>query len=99
MGTAIQAAAFNLLATLISIRACFSRNWESQVELLIEQATVQEKPVWLVHACGMTFSFHDEASAVQFATKLQERVDAPHQLSAEAVKLWAAEHYHMLRGS
>jgi hypothetical protein len=69
------------------------------VELLIEQATVQGKPVWLVHACGMTFSFHDEVSAVVFATKLEERVDAPHQLSAETEKHWASEHYHMLRGT
>ncbi|MDA8485407.1 hypothetical protein NNO07_20260 [Pseudomonas resinovorans] len=69
------------------------------MELLIEQTAMQDEPVWRVHACGMTFSFHDEASAVTFATKLEERVDAPHHLSAETVKLWAAEHYHMLRGS
>ncbi|QEY62930.1 hypothetical protein FXN65_12905 [Metapseudomonas lalkuanensis] len=69
------------------------------MERVIEQATVQDKPAWLVHACGMTFSFHDEASALAFVTKLEERVDAPHQFSAETVKHWAAEHYHLLRGS
>ncbi|MDH4557730.1 hypothetical protein E8F11_21575 [Pseudomonas sp. BN417] len=69
------------------------------MDLRIEQASEQGQSVWLVHACGMTFNFADQASAVAFAAKLEERVDAFHQLSAETVKHWTAEHFRMLRGS
>lgn len=69
------------------------------MDLSIELISSQEEPVWLVHACGMTFIFSDQASATTFAVKLDERVNAPHFLSQETRKHWAAEHFRMLRGS
>jgi hypothetical protein len=65
----------------------------------IELVSTLDKPIWLVHACGMTFSFTDQLSATKFATKLEERVNAPHQFPPETLKHWAAEHYRMLRNS
>ncbi|MGH8434055.1 MAG: hypothetical protein ACRERX_06155 [Pseudomonas sp.] len=69
------------------------------MDLSIELASRQEKPVWLVHACDMTFSFSDETSAKSFAAKLEERMRAPHVLRQETLKHWAAKHFRMLRGS
>lgn len=69
------------------------------MNLQIERACEHDNVVWLVRACGMTISFADQGSAVAFARKLEERVDAPHQLSAETVKHWTAEHFRMLRRS
>lgn len=69
------------------------------MDLSIEPVSRQGRPSWLVHACGMTFSFSDQASAATFAAKLEERVSAPHLLPQETQKHWAAEHFRMLRGS
>ncbi|WP_342246344.1 hypothetical protein [Pseudomonas sp. OTU5201] len=69
------------------------------MDLSIESATRDDRPVWLVHACGMTFTFVERASAAAFAAKLEERVDAAHCLPRETQQHWAAEHYRMLRGS
>lgn len=69
------------------------------MNLSIELIARPDKPVWLVHACGMTFCFSDQLSAETFAAKLDERVSAPHALPPETQKHWAAEHFRMLRGS
>ncbi|WP_166365564.1 hypothetical protein [Pseudomonas akapageensis] len=69
------------------------------MNLSIELVPTQEKPIWLVHACGMTFSFSDQASAATFAAKLEERVNAPHILPQETQKHWVVEHFRMLRGA
>ncbi|WP_152223358.1 hypothetical protein [Pseudomonas sp. SCB32] len=69
------------------------------MKLRIERAWKQDKLIWLVHACGLTLSFADEASAVSFAAKLEERVDAPHQLPAKTLERWAAEHSRLRGGS
>jgi hypothetical protein len=65
----------------------------------IELVSRPDKPLWLVHACGMTFSFADPVSATAFSTKLAERVNAPHQIPPETLKQWEAEHSRMLRNS
>lgn len=59
--------------------------------LSIELIVRQEEPIWLVHACGMTFSFSDQPSATTFAVKLEERVNAPHVLPQQTLEQWAAE--------
>ncbi|RJG10891.1 hypothetical protein D3879_14485 [Pseudomonas cavernicola] len=69
------------------------------MHLSIELVSRQDPPTWLVHACGMSFSFSDPASAAAFAAKLEERVSAPHRLPPEIQKHWAAEHFRMLRNS
>ncbi|MBO9547943.1 hypothetical protein [Pseudomonas sp.] len=64
----------------------------------IEQASVQGRPRWRVHACGMTFTFPTQESAHNFASKLAERVDAPHPLPAETLKYWDAQQARMKQG-
>lgn len=66
------------------------------MDLRIEQACELGRVIWLVHACGLTFKFLDQSSALAFARKLEERVDAPHPLPIETVERWAAEHARLL---
>ena len=42
-----------------------------------------DNEVWLVTADSMAFSFSCQASALTFAAKLKERIDAPHSLPDE----------------
>lgn len=42
-----------------------------------------DSEVWLVTAGSMAFSFSSQASALTFAAKLKERIDAPHSLPNE----------------
>jgi len=49
-----------------------------------------------VHACGTVFSFGDQSSAVAFADKLKERVEADHHISESVLQRWADEHNRML---
>jgi hypothetical protein len=67
--------------------------------LTIETTLRHDQQIWRVHAYGATFDFIDQTSAEAFARKLEERVNAPHELPRETVGHWAAEHYRMLRGS
>jgi hypothetical protein len=57
---------------------------------LIEFVSHPADPVWLVHACGMSFHFTDQQSASTFASKLEERVNARHVLPQEALQHRAA---------
>lgn len=83
----------------LSISPSLSVLRERQLDLSIESGTREDKPLWLVHTCGMTFTFVERASAANFAVNLQERVSAVPCLPQETQKRWAAEHYRMLRGS
>lgn len=62
------------------------------MDISIQQVTNQGFESWQVEVFGVTVSFKDRASALAFAVKLQERVDAPHQLSEETLRRWEAEH-------
>ncbi|WP_343597129.1 hypothetical protein [Pseudomonas sp.] len=68
------------------------------MNFLIEQASVQGRPGWLVHACGMTFTFITQDAAQNFASKLAERVDAPHLLPTQTLKYWNAQHARLKQG-
>lgn len=68
------------------------------MNFLIEQASVQGRPSWLVHACGMTFTFPTQDAAHNFASKLAERVDAPHPLPPETLKYWNVQHARLKQG-
>ena len=50
------------------------------MDVVIERIETVGPDIWLVHACGMTFTFGDQASAVSFADKLKERVEACHTI-------------------
>ncbi|MGY4532067.1 hypothetical protein ACVW0Y_001183 [Pseudomonas sp. TE3786] len=67
------------------------------MSLLIERVCGQDRPIWLVQAYGLTFRFFDERSAATFASTLEARVNAPHQLPEDTVKHWAREHWRILR--
>jgi len=76
----------------------FTCQQERNMNFLIEQASEQGRPSWRVHACGMTFTFPTQDSAYSFASKLAERVDAPHQLPQETLKYWNAQHARLKHG-
>lgn len=50
------------------------------MEISIQQVNRGDRQEWLVEAFGMKVPFRDRASALAFAVRLQERVDAPHWL-------------------
>lgn len=50
------------------------------MEISIQQVNRGDRQEWLVEAFGMKVPFRDRASALAFAVRLQERVDAPHRL-------------------
>jgi hypothetical protein len=72
---------------------------ECQMNLSIELLSTQQKPIWLVHACGATFSFSDQPSASTFAPKLEEPVNAPHIFPQETQKHWPTSHLILPRDS
>ncbi|EJM88974.1 hypothetical protein PMI33_02439 [Pseudomonas sp. GM67] len=67
--------------------------------LPIELVARQPTPFWVVHAYGMNIRFSDQKSAEKYATKLEERVCAPHALPLEIQKQWTVEHFRMVRGA
>ena len=50
------------------------------MEIAIQQVNRGGREEWQVEALGMKVPFRDRASALAFAVRLQERVDAPHWL-------------------
>ncbi|MCY1446562.1 hypothetical protein D9M71_631420 [compost metagenome] len=50
------------------------------MEIAIQQVSRGGREEWLVEALGMKVPFRDRASALAFAVRLQERVEAPHRL-------------------
>ncbi|AYF86313.1 hypothetical protein SA496_14085 [Pseudomonas sp. JS3066] len=50
------------------------------MEISIQQVIRGDRLEWLVEALGMKVPFRDRASALAFAVRLQERVEAPHWL-------------------
>jgi hypothetical protein len=71
--------------------------WEgSSIDILIKRVETVGPDIWQVHACGTVFSFGDQSSAVAFADKLKERVEADHHISESVLQRWADEHNRML---
>ncbi|MDH4611032.1 hypothetical protein [Pseudomonas sp. BN102] len=50
------------------------------MDIAIQQVSRGGKEEWQVEALGMKVPFRDRASALAFAVRLQERVEAPHWL-------------------
>ncbi|AOE86127.1 hypothetical protein [Pseudomonas sp. TCU-HL1] len=65
------------------------------MDIAIQRLNDQGGDVWQVEACGMAVSFKDQASAISFAEKLKERVEAPHCVSEDVLQRWADEHSRM----
>ncbi|BAU73980.1 hypothetical protein [Metapseudomonas furukawaii] len=58
------------------------------MEIAIQQVRRDGRDEWLVEALGLRVPFRDRASALAFALRLQERVDAPHRLPASRPVGW-----------
>ncbi|MCY1539243.1 hypothetical protein D9M68_748210 [compost metagenome] len=50
------------------------------MDIAIQQVSRDGREEWQVEAFGMKVPFRDRASALAFAVRLQERVEAPHWL-------------------
>ncbi|MFC5698716.1 hypothetical protein ACFPU0_24645 [Pseudomonas sp. GCM10022186] len=50
------------------------------MEIAIQQVSRGGREEWQVEALGMRVAFRDRASALAFAVRLQERIEAPHRL-------------------
>ncbi|AOE85786.1 hypothetical protein [Pseudomonas sp. TCU-HL1] len=50
------------------------------MDISIQQINRGDREEWQVKALGMTVPFRDRASALAFAVRLQERIEAPHWL-------------------
>lgn len=66
------------------------------MDVSIQRMESVGKVVWQVSTCGSTFSFTDQASAIAFADKLKERVEADHCIPEAVLQRWADEHDRML---
>ncbi|SDI55064.1 hypothetical protein [Pseudomonas panipatensis] len=66
------------------------------MDISIQRVETLGPDIWQVHACGAVFSFGDQSSAVAFADKLKERVEADHHISESVLQRWAEEHNRML---
>lgn len=59
------------------------------MDIHIQRVVAQEDELWLVTAGSMQLRFNDEQSALDFSTRFKARVEAAHDLPAEAHILWA----------
>jgi lactam utilization protein B len=59
------------------------------MDIRSQKVTAQGNELWLVKASSIQLHFNDQKSALDFCTRLKDRVDAPHELPAEAHKSWA----------
>ncbi len=55
------------------------------MEIAVQKQTSESRETWLVKSGSMAISFSDQSSAMTFADKLKERVEAPHPLLGEVV--------------
>lgn len=61
------------------------------VDISIQKVKSTSSELWLVTAGAIQAHFNDQQSAVEFATKLKERVESPHELPPEAIERMAKE--------
>ncbi len=55
------------------------------MEIAVQKETHESRETWLVKSGSMAISFSDQSSAMTFADKLKERVEAPHPLLGEVL--------------
>lgn len=54
------------------------------MDIAIQQISREGRDEWQVETLGLKVPFRDRASALAFAVRLQERVEAPHRLPTAA---------------
>lgn len=59
------------------------------VEILRDDASASRP--WKVLTCGQSFRFSDQASAIAFADKLKERVEAHHRIPEDVIQRWSEQ--------
>ncbi|GLK88986.1 hypothetical protein [Pseudomonas turukhanskensis] len=55
------------------------------MEIAVQKEISGSRETWLVKTGSMAISFSDQGSAMSFADKLKERVEAPHPLLGEVL--------------
>ncbi|WP_059391984.1 MULTISPECIES: hypothetical protein [Pseudomonadaceae] len=50
------------------------------MDISIEKSDGRESEQWVVSAGSLTLCFRDQRSAMEFSSKLKERVESPHSL-------------------
>ena len=53
------------------------------MDIAVHQQASDNRPTWTVTSGTLAIQFSDEVSAIAFAEKLKERVEAPHPLLGE----------------
>lgn len=53
------------------------------MDIAVHQHATDNRPTWTVTSGTLAIQFSDEVSAIAFAEKLKERVEAPHPLLGE----------------
>ncbi|BCR23417.1 hypothetical protein [Aquipseudomonas alcaligenes] len=61
------------------------------MDISIQKVNSANSELWLVTAGTIQAHFSDQESAIEFATKLKERVESPHELPPEAIERMAKE--------
>jgi hypothetical protein len=61
------------------------------MDIYVQKVASQGNERWLVTAGSIQLHFNDQQSALDFSTRLKERVEAPHELPAEVHKLEAGK--------
>lgn len=55
------------------------------MEIAVQKETQGSRETWMVKSGSMAIAFSDQGSAMSFADKLKERVEAPHPLLGEVL--------------
>ncbi len=55
------------------------------MEIAVQKEMSGSRETWLVKTGSMAIAFSDQGSAMSFADKLKERVEAPHPLLGEVL--------------
>ncbi|MGY4531994.1 hypothetical protein ACVW0Y_001110 [Pseudomonas sp. TE3786] len=55
------------------------------MDIAVQKETTASRETWTVKTGSMAISFSDQSSAINFADKLKERVEAPHPLLGEVL--------------
>jgi hypothetical protein len=55
------------------------------MDIAVQKEIKETRETWTVKTGGIAISFSDQSSAMHFADKLKERIEAPHPLLGEVL--------------
>lgn len=59
------------------------------MDIHVHKVAAKGDELWLVTAGSIQLRFNNQQSALDFSTRFKARVEAPHDLPAEAHQFWA----------